>query len=83
MTTEEDHTLFELRSRARELGLWVGRHKFFDPAFGGGPFYIMERKRSPDQRNETLLKFATAKMVKKYLADNYIDLIRVVPSGRD
>lgn len=67
MLTAEDHELYTLRQEARPLGFWVGRHGYFDPARGGGPFYLMRRKEFKEQRNPTLLRYATSEMIQDFL----------------
>jgi hypothetical protein len=86
---DDPDTLFTLQNMARPLGYYVGVHNHFDPARGGGPFYLMERKAiSGAERNPSLLRYATAERIEQFLqssADNFADddIIRMVPSGRD
>ena len=86
---DDGDTLFELRNLARPLGYWVGYHYHFDPARGGGPYFVMESKsRSGAERNPSLLRYASKASVEKFLyscADNFADddIVRMVPSGRD
>jgi len=86
---DDGETLFTLQNMARPLGYYVGVHKHFDPARGGGCFYVMERKsHSGLERNPSLLRYSTAERVEQFLqssADNFADddVIRLVPSGRD
>jgi hypothetical protein len=63
----EDDELFTLRNAARPLGLHVGRHERFDPAIGGGEYYVMEKKTSKDQRSASYLKYATSQEVEEFL----------------
>jgi hypothetical protein len=42
-------------------------HTHFDPARGGGPFYVMPRKMHPDDKSESLLRYATAERVEEFL----------------
>jgi hypothetical protein len=74
----EDHELFTLRNAARPLGYWVGLHRNFDAARGGGPFYVMHAKSSPRYEQHwndpTVLKYATAEQVEDFLkqeGENY------------
>jgi hypothetical protein len=86
---DDGDTLFELRNAARPLGYWVGYHYHFDPARGGGPYYVMERKsNSGAERNPSLIRYASKATVEKFLnscADNFADddIVRMVPAQRD
>lgn len=67
--SDDADTQFMLNNRARPLGFFVGLHKVFDPVRGGGPFYLMRRKEHKEQRNPSLLRYATAEMIEDYLND--------------
>lgn len=79
-TIEDRDELYMLQNLARPLGFWVGVHKNFDPtipARGGGksgPYYLMRRKEYPEQRQRSLVIYATAEMIEDFLrmdAGNY------------
>jgi hypothetical protein len=63
----EDNEHYTLQNAARPLGYFIGVHKTFDPVLGGGPYFVMPRKKHPDERCPTLLKFATAAEVEEFL----------------
>jgi hypothetical protein len=67
MHDANDDELYTLRNQARPLGFWVGIHEQFDPCRGGGPYYLMRRKEHKDQRNPSLLRYATKEMIEDYL----------------
>jgi hypothetical protein len=64
-TPEKDFDL--LARRAADLGYYVQRHRQWDPNFGTGDLYIMERRRFPGERLPTILKYATADEIHNYL----------------
>lgn len=68
IAADDDDTLFTLQNIARPKGFYVGLHKQFDPLLPGGPFFLMYRKRSKDDRSPTLLKYATAEQIEEFLA---------------
>lgn len=72
MRNDDEDTLYKLVDKARPLGFFVGLHTHFDPFIGGGPFYVM--KRNPGQKNQSLLRYATAERVEEFLdqqVENY------------
>ena len=75
--SDETGTIYKLVDRARPLGFFVGMHAHFDPtipARGGGksgPFYLM--RRNPGQKNESLLRYATAEMIEDFLQQQVED----------
>lgn len=74
--SDEGDMQYTLQNIARPLGFYVGLHAHFDPVRGGGPFYLMRRKQYPEQRNESLLRYATAEMIEDFLhqqVEDYAD----------
>lgn len=70
MSSATDDLEFELtRRRCEREGFYLGRHKNFDPVMGGGDLYLMPRKKFGDQRNPSLLSYATSDEVHAYLND--------------
>lgn len=56
----DDEVEFDLlRRRAEELGLFVQRHRNYDPCRGTGDLYLMPKRRFRSERVETILKYAT------------------------
>jgi hypothetical protein len=70
MSSATDDLEFELtRRRCEREGFYLGRHKVFDPAQGGGDLYLMPKQKFRDQRNPSLLSYATPDEVHAYLND--------------
>ena len=62
--------------KARPLGFYVGEHKFFDPAMGGGPYFVVAKRGrgNTGEAMPTILKYATREQVEEFLeneAANY------------
>jgi hypothetical protein len=62
-----DDDIYTLNNMARPLGFFVGRHRAFDPAMGGGQFYLMPKKQHPDERVKTLIKYKTFAEIEEFL----------------
>jgi len=73
MSGETDELEFELTARRCEReGFYLGRHRNYDPAQGGGDLYLMPKQKFRDQRNPSLLSYATSDEVHAFLNNNNI-----------
>ena len=61
--------LAQLQIRARNCGMFVQRHKVFDPTRGTGDLYLAPRKRFRSEKVETILSYATADEIHEALAE--------------
>jgi hypothetical protein len=89
MSAETDELEFDLtRVRCEREGFYLGRHKNFDPTLGGGDLYVMPTRKFRDQRNPSLLSYATSDEVHHFLNERIITkkneavCASVRPSGR-
>lgn len=75
-TDDDDKEYWSLVDAGRRLGFFVGRHKFFDPAMGGGEFFVTRRRQQGDPKKlPTIMKYATAGEITDFLnreAENYV-----------
>ncbi len=70
MSMETDELEFDLTKRRCEReGFYLGRHKNFDPAMGGGDLYLMPKQKFGGERNPSLLSYATSDQIHRYLND--------------
>jgi hypothetical protein len=56
-----------LQRRAAELGFHVQRHRSWDPTYGTGDLYIMEKRRFRGEHCDSILRYATAEQIHAYL----------------
>lgn len=59
MAIVHDEEFEFLKRRADSLNLFIAEHKNFDPCLGNGSLYIMPKRKTPQERCPTFLKYAT------------------------
>jgi hypothetical protein len=72
--TDEEKLFDQIQQRAvhnRPVRLLVGRHRSFDPALGGGPYWLRVKRAADtfDLPNPFLLKYATLEKIDAYLKE--------------
>jgi hypothetical protein len=76
MAETSDMELDLLRIRADAAGCYVGRHRNWDPARGGGDLFLQWRRKFRNAPLETILKYATPDAINQRLAEIEMELAR-------
>ena len=69
MASTDPEELELLQRRAAALGLYCNEHKNYDPCRGGGPLFVIEKRKSRGQECETFLKYATPEQCWEFFKD--------------
>jgi hypothetical protein len=57
-----------MQRKANAFGLYVNKHRNFDPGRGSaGNLFVMDKRRFPDEQCKTHLSYASAQMVWDFL----------------
>jgi len=65
-TTEQELDLLKIRARA--AGFHCERHRFWDPARGGGDLYLQRAKKYRGDPSPSICRFATPDQIHRHLA---------------
>ena len=69
MAETDEMELDLLRRRADACGMYVNRHKEWDPNRGNGDLYLQRKKKFRYERNEDVLRYATADQIHNALCE--------------
>jgi hypothetical protein len=59
MASTDPEELELLQRRAAGLNLYCNEHLHYDPCRGGGPLFVIEKRRYAGQQTKTFVKYGT------------------------
>jgi hypothetical protein len=69
MASVDDEELELLQRRASGLNLYCNEHLNYDPCRGGGPLFVIEKRKYRGQQCETFLKYATPEQCSEFFEE--------------